>query len=134
MDNQAGLQAKQIKLTARQIYKREYNQRRRADPLFKEKEREYSKIYAQTPNGKKSRTKSKWKHIGMLFTEEDFERIYNLYLTQELCNACDVKLTRGERYTTQSRASMDHDHETGLFRHIICNACNANDKWKTYFC
>ena len=159
MDNQAGL-------TARQIYKREYDRKRREDPEaierdrecnrkrrenpeYKKKEREYARKrlenpevrekqrqnsieYRQTPTGKKSRTKSSWKHSGMLFTDEEFKRIYNLYLTQELCNACDCVLTRGGACNT--RANMDHCHETGLFRHIICSSCNANDNWKKYFC
>ena len=127
--------------------KKEYDRKRRETPEFKKKrktyrnkpdvkeqEREYRKEYNQTPNRKKSNTKSSWKQSGMLFTEEDFERIYNLYVTQELCNACDCVLTRGERYTTPSKACCDHDHETGLFRHIICNACNVNDRWMKYFC
>ena len=175
MDNQAGLQAKQIKLTAKQIYHREYDRKRRSDPKVKEREREYrtdpkirekliqnSREYrqankdkiaeeyqkrsldpeyrkkqrdrAKTPNGKKIKMKSLWKTSGMLFTAEEFERIYNLYLTQELCNACDCVLTRGERYTTPTKACMDHCHENGLFRHIICQSCNVNDNWKKHFC
>ena len=176
MDNQAGLQAKQI-------YHREYIQRRRTDPNYREREREYDKKrradpkvkerareqwkkysqankdkiaeghqkrmldpeyrekrrqnvreYRQTPTGKKNSTKQDWKRNGMIFTAEEFERIYNLYLTQELCNACDVKLTRGGMYMTNTKACCDHDHENGLFRHIICNSCNINDNWKKHFC
>ena len=69
----------------------------------------------------------------MIFTEEEFKRIYNLYLIQEVCNACDIKLTRnGDRSSTD--ATMDHDHDTHRFRHIICRSCNANDRWMKYFC
>ena len=136
MDNQAAK-------TARQIYKREHHKKRMLDPEYREKRkqrrgnlenREKRREYDQTPNGKKSKTKNRWKINGMLFTSEEFERIYNLYLTQELCNACDVKLTRGGIYNTQTRACMDHDHETGLFRHIICHTCNVHDNWKKHFC
>jgi len=113
---------------------REYDRKRYEDPEKKKKLIEYRKEYLQTLNGKKSTTKSNWKQSGMLFTDEDFERIYNLYLTQKFCNACDIKLTRGERYTTPTKACMDHNHETGLFRHIICHSCNTNDRWMKYFC
>jgi len=184
MDNQAGLQATQIKLTARQIYMREYNQKyreenkekrraydkkrrnnpeyrkRRTTPEYREKqnkkrkeisntaeyktkvsiynkkryEADIDKIreYRQTPASKKAKTKCNWKRRGMLFTDQEFERIYNLYLTQELCNACDCVLTRGGACNT--RANMDHCHETNLFRHIICSSCNARDNWKKHFC
>jgi hypothetical protein len=27
---------------------------------------------------------------------------------------------------------MDHDHETGLFRKIVCNRCNVNDTYIKY--
>ena len=113
---------------------RECDRKRRLDPEKKKKMIENRKEYIQTPNWKKSNTKTNWKRSGMIFTEEEFQRIYNLYLSQELCNTCDCVLTRGERYTTPSKACMDHDHETGLFRHIICHSCNANDNWMKYFC
>ena len=157
MDNQAGLQAKQRKSEYDRNrrnnpeYREKMRNRRRDNPEVSEREREYKKtfrnkpgqrereneyhkIYRQTPTGKKNSTKQDWKRNGMIFTAEEFERIYNLYLTQELCNACDVKLTRGGMYMTNTKACCDHDHENGLFRHIICNSCNVNDNWKKHFC
>tara|TARA_R110002126_G_scaffold227585_1_gene372184 strand:+ start:190 stop:648 length:459 start_codon:yes stop_codon:yes gene_type:complete len=92
------------------------------------------KEYNQTPAGKKIRTISSWTgRSGLQESPENLDRIYNLWLTQELCNACDCVLTRdGIRCPTQ--ASMDHCHISHRFRHIICSACNAHDNWKKHFC
>jgi len=110
----------------------EGHQKRYADPEYREKRKQYGREYNQTPICKKSKKKDKWIRRGVLLTDKEFERIYNLYLTQELCNACDCVLTRGGMCNT--RACMDHCHETGLFRHIICHTCNTMDNWKKHFC
>ena len=94
--------------------------------------KKYREEYKQTPHGKKSNTLASWKHNGLHETQEELDRIYELYLNQELCNACDVKLTRNGVNSTQ--AVLDHDHDTNRFRHIICRSCNCQDNWKKYFC
>ena len=109
----------------------EYNRKYYEENVEKEKERH--RQYKQTPTGKKVNTISNWKSRGLQESKEDLDRIYDLWLHQELCNACDVKLTRnGDRCSTD--ATMDHDHITHRFRHVICRSCNTHDKWKEYFC
>jgi hypothetical protein len=100
----------------------------------KEKISEKKKQYQQTPNGKRSSTLSSWKTQGLQESDEELERIYQLYLTQELCNACDVKLTRNYGKITSTTACMDHCHKSNRFRHIICMKCNTSDYWINYFC
>ena len=99
-----------------------------------EKMRENSRKYYQSPTGKKNNTISSWVNdLGLKESPEDLDRIYELRENQELCNACDCVLTRtGKRISTD--ASMDHDHDTYRFRHIICRGCNNKDSWKKYFC
>jgi hypothetical protein len=98
-----------------------------------EKVKERKRKYRETPTGKKVNTISHWKQYGLQESKEDLDRIYELYLHQELCNACDVKLTRN-RDNSSTDATMDHDHDTHRFRHIICRGCNTHDNWKKYFC
>tara|TARA_R110000851_G_scaffold138638_3_gene275395 strand:+ start:850 stop:1263 length:414 start_codon:yes stop_codon:yes gene_type:complete len=92
-----------------------------------------NKEYSQTPNGKKVNTLKKWKSRGLSASKEELDRIYNLYLNQELCNACDCVLTRTGVHS-KTNITMDHDHSNGRFRHVICNSCNAHDNWKKHFC
>ena len=98
----------------------------------KEKVAERGRKYFKSPAGKKNYTISGWKQRGLKESPEDLDRIYELYLTQELCNACDCILTRDGMCATDP--NMDHDHTTHRFRHIICRECNSNDKWMKYFC
>ena len=126
----AKIRNKKYRETRKEQHK-EYNKQYRE--TNKDKLAEKYKEYNKTPNGKKRHTLCKWKNYGLQETKEELDRIYNLWLSQELCNACDVLLTRnGSRCSTQ--ACMDHCHTTHRFRHIICISCNSMDNWKKYFC
>ena len=100
---------------------------------YREEHSEYNRQYKQTPAGKKSNKLADWKHSDLQESKEDLEWIYELYLHQEFCYSCDVKLTRnGDNHPTQ--ACMDHDHITHRFRQICCRACNNSDSWMKYWC
>jgi hypothetical protein len=90
------------------------------------------KDYRQTANGKKRLTIGNWKRNGLIETEEFLDEIYELWLTQELCNVCGIELTRTGN-SSATDANMDHCHKTHKFRHIICGYCNRKDNWKKYF-
>tara|TARA_R110000787_G_scaffold81040_3_gene175965 strand:- start:845 stop:1333 length:489 start_codon:yes stop_codon:yes gene_type:complete len=107
----------------------------RSKPENKEKQKEYRKEYNKTPNGKKIKTLSDWKSSGLIETKEEIDKIYEIYLIQIYCEACNIKLTRtGKNCKTDT--CMDHCHITNRFRQIICRSCNIHDKWKKYisFC
>tara|TARA_R110000796_G_scaffold152871_2_gene269255 strand:- start:20 stop:538 length:519 start_codon:yes stop_codon:yes gene_type:complete len=99
----------------------------------KEKIAETQAAYFQSPIGKKNNTISRWKTRGLEETKEELDIIYELYLTQELCYSCDVKLTR-DGIQCATDPNMDHDHITNRFRQICCRECNSNDKWMKYWC
>ena len=104
-----------------------------ANPINKERDDLKKKEYRETPHGRKIRKLQEWKSRGLIASKEEKDRIYNLYLTQEFCNACDCILTRN-RDNSKTDANMDHDHSNGKFRHIICHGCNTSDSWKKHFC
>ena len=83
--------------------------------------KEWNKNYNKSAKGKKCKLISKWKYRGLNETTEFIEQIYEEYLNSEECQLC------GEPYLNGNRKSMDHCHETGEFRNIVCNRCNC---WK----
>ena len=84
--------------------------------------KEYMKNYRKTPEGKKSNTINDWKCQGLKETKEFMNQIYEEYLNSEECQLC------GEPYSKHNRKEMEHNHETGEFRNIVCKRCNC---WKT---
>jgi hypothetical protein len=81
-----------------------------------------SKIYGT--NTYKSTTISHWKKWGIIC--EDFDMLYQEYIKKTKCEHCgkDFKSTRDRH--------LDHDHSTGLFRAVVCQACNTKDTYIKY--
>ena len=71
----------------------------------------------------KKDTKSNWKRQGMKFND-NFEYIYEQYI---YCRNCD--LCNKEFKSSQDR-QLDHNHETGEIRNIVCKSCNQKRKDK----
>jgi hypothetical protein len=67
----------------------------------------------------KSNTKSTWKKYGMKFTDEDFDLyIYPEYIKATHCDLCNNK------FKSRRDRQLDHNHNTGEIRNIICKSCN----------
>ena len=91
--------------------------------------KEEIKLYNKKPQRKKSLRIAQWKRQGLIDSDEDnYETLYQHYLDTEFCDICDVKLTKN-RYNTSTTKVMDHCHDTGLFRNILCHSCNVKDQY-----
>ena len=71
--------------------------------------------------GKKSARISCWKQMGVI--SDDYDALYDKWKTTTHCEECNVELVEGNNKA--NKKVIDHDHETGLFRNIICHKCNA---------
>ena len=83
-----------------------------------------NKAHSKTPSGIKTNTLNNWKTRGLI---GDLSKIYDeRYLHCTHCEICNKEFN-----STRDRC-LDHDHETGLFRKILCQNCNSHDNWKKY--
>ena len=83
----------------------------------KENIRERHSKYNKTENGKKSLTISNWKYRGLV---DDYEMVYEKYMMAIFCDICECVLDQDN----MSVKCMDHCHNSGLFRNIVCKYCN----------
>jgi hypothetical protein len=65
----------------------------------------------------KSKKKHDWKRYGLIM--DNFEEIYYKYIYATHCELCNKQFQN-----TRDR-QMEHNHETGEFRNIVCNRCNT---------
>tara|TARA_R110000782_G_scaffold30440_1_gene75828 strand:- start:996 stop:1496 length:501 start_codon:yes stop_codon:yes gene_type:complete len=83
----------------------------------KEHKKQYAKEWRQSPEGIKSNLISSWKYYGLKATKEEMDIIYDRYLNSSQCELCNQDYSKYKK-------CMDHSHETGKFRNIICHQCN----------
>jgi len=78
---------------------------------------EYNKEYRKKPSYIKSEKIRSWKFQGLKATKEEMDIIYDRYLNSSQCELCNQDYSKYKK-------CMDHSHETGKFRNIICHQCN----------
>jgi hypothetical protein len=69
-------------------------------------------------NRKKSKTKYRWKSLGINFLDEEFEFIYGVYENIDNCMLCS------NEFKNSFDKCLDHNHSTGEVRYILCRNCN----------
>lgn len=84
--------------------------------------KEYKKQYRQSEKGIKCNRIGQWKYLGVKC--EDFDELYTRYLTATNCEECGVEFS--DIKMSNSYKCLDHDHETGLVRNIVCMSCNKS--------
>jgi len=66
---------------------------------------------------------SKWKHRGLIESDENIIKILERFNNTTNCDKCNVLLTN---INCGNQKCMDHDHKTGKFRQILCKSCNIH--------
>jgi len=105
-------------------YYTEYNKYRRTN--FRLHLNELVKKYSYTEKGTKNRRINHWRSRGVIC--EDWDELYDYYMLTSNCEYCNVELING--YVGINRKCLDHNHETGEVRGIICHKCNSLDVFK----
>jgi len=74
---------------------------------------------------------NKWKRQGMI--SDDWKTIYDRYVNAECCESCNNVFRKniyknGYLWRTNNKV-LDHNHETGKIRNVICQSCNAKRRY-----
>lgn len=110
----------------KKAYMKEYRERNKEKlkeyhKEYQEKNREKFKSYRQTEIFKKSHTIGNWKYFGLI--HDDYDALYDKYINTKSCEVCN------KVFENNFERCMDHDHDTGEFRKILCRSCNNYDYW-----
>ena len=86
----------------------------------REKHNENMKKYYKTENGRKKYRIQAWKKSGV--KHDNFETLHTIFMDTKYCEKCHVELIAGGGFGAHKH--LDHCHETGNFRNILCGGCN----------
>jgi len=64
-----------------------------------------------------------WRKYGIICREgETYKDLYYHVMSITNCELCNVEFTD----EIKKQRCLDHDHDTGFFRKVLCRSCNAN--------
>ena len=87
----------------------------------KEKRKEYDKNrdkIENNPQRYKSKKICAWMRYGLI---DDYEKVYDIYINTHECMKCSVEISGRNK-------CMDHDHNTQLYRAVLCKSCNTGNR------
>tara|TARA_R110001606_G_scaffold341573_1_gene489895 strand:+ start:45 stop:488 length:444 start_codon:yes stop_codon:yes gene_type:complete len=88
----------------------------------KEKIKNRNRDFYNSPKGKKTMTILNWKRLGVI---GDLDTFYDeRYLPATQCEVCHNK------FKSTFDKHMDHSHDSGEIRFVLCRSCNCHDYWK----
>lgn len=85
-----------------------------------DRRRAQARLWSKTESGRKCQRIQCWKKHGII--HEDYDKLYEQYMNAKECENCSIPLTFG--WHGDARC-VDHCHETGQFRNILCRVCNT---------
>ena len=72
---------------------------------------------------KQKKTIQSWRIQGLKLREgQTYDMIYDKVYSTTHCELCNIELCDGLK---SNGRCMDHDHETGYFRKVLCRSCNT---------
>ena len=104
------------------LYHHEHKEKlNKISKLYYEKK---GKLYLKTSDGLKIRRIRDWRRRGVFdHFNDNFETLYKIYQSTKFCENCNVELNiEGDDRT---RKCLDHCHQSGYFRNILCHCCNV---------
>ena len=104
------------------VKKKEYHREYMREYEKTEERKEYMKKWLKSPAGRKSQLIRKWKYRKIKC--DDFSAWYDdVYMNTHHCEACGCEFGEFGDGTLSCKC-LDHDHETGEIRNILCSDCN----------
>ena len=65
-----------------------------------------------------------WKRFGVIY--DDYDDLFEVYRKTLNCQHCN------KEFKNKLDRHLDHNHETGLFRKIVCRSCNNQNFYIKY--
>ena len=94
--------------------------RKAHDEANKDKIKKQKADWYRTEKGKKSDTMASWRKQGVNNVTDE---MYDRYKNNHRCDVCKIE------FKNSTDRCLDHDHETGDFRQVLCRDCNIQDRW-----
>lgn len=100
----------------RKLYNKEYYQKNKI------KISEKNKLGRDSDDFIKRHKISQWKFAGI--KSDDYEELHEKFMNTSNCENCD------KEFIKTFDKCLDHDHNTGDFRYVLCRNCNSSRKFR----